>query len=75
MVAVGGYSGCEVSIVTYYKPSGVFLVSLSIGVLSELKMVTPLFVKIAEQLESHSCPIENEAGFFEIRICLGLCGC
>ena len=59
MVVVGGGSGCEVSNMKSHKPSGVFLVPLSTGVLSELKMVTSFFVKSVEQLESHSCPIER----------------
>ena len=64
MVTVGGGSGCEVFIVTSHKPSDVFLVPLSTGVLSELKMGTSFFVKSAEQLESHSCPIERRLALF-----------
>ena len=36
-----------------------FVVPLSTGVLSELKMVTYFFVKSTEQFESNSCPIER----------------
>ena len=59
MVSVGGGSGCEVSIVISYKPSGLFLVPFSTVVLSEFKMVTSFFVRSAKQLESHSCLIES----------------
>ena len=59
MVSVGGGSGCEVFIVTSHKPSDVFLVPFSTGVLSEFKMVTSFFVKIVEQLESHSFLVER----------------
>ena len=64
MVSVGGGSGCEVLIVEPHKPSDVFLVPLSTGVLYEFKMVTYLFVKSAEQLESHICPIERRLALF-----------
>ena len=59
MVAVRVGSGYEFSIVTSHKLWYMFLVPLSIGVLSQLKMATSFFVKNAEQLESHSCPIER----------------
>ena len=45
--------GCEVSIMTSHKLLDVFLILLSIGVSSELKKVTPFFVKILEKFESH----------------------
>ena len=61
-----GGSGCEVSILASHKPSGVFLVTLSTEVLSELKMMTYFFVKSAENLESHSCPIENRLALFRL---------
>ena len=64
MVAVRGGSGFEVSIVTSHKLLDVFLVPLSTGFLSELKMVTYFFVKIAEKFESHSFPIERSMALF-----------
>ena len=42
-------SGCYDVIVTYHKPSDVLRFTFSTGVLSELKMVTPVFVKITDQ--------------------------
>ena len=42
-------SGCYDVIVTYHKPSDVLRFTFSIGVLSELKIVTSSFVKSAEQ--------------------------
>ena len=57
-VVIGGL-GFEVSIVESHKPLVVFLIPLSTGVLSELKMMTSFFVKIAEQFESHSFPIDS----------------
>ena len=62
-----GGLGCEVSIVKSHKPSDVFLFPLSIGVLSELKMLTLFFMKIAEQLESHSYLIERRMALFRFR--------
>ena len=59
------WSGCDVSIVTYYYPYNVFLVPLSTGVFSELKMTTSLFVENAEQFESHSFPIERKLTLFK----------
>ena len=47
MVAVRGGSGCEFSNVTSHKPLDVFLVPLSTGVLSELKMVMSFFGKMS----------------------------
>ena len=64
MVAVRGGSGCELSIVISHKPSYVFLVPLNTVFLSELKIVTSLFVKSDNQLESRSCPIEMSLAFF-----------
>ena len=61
---IGGL-GSEFSIVTPHKPSDVFLIPFSTGFLSELKMVTSFFLKIAEQFESHSCPIERRLAPFE----------
>ena len=58
-------SGCEVSIVTSHKPSDVLLITLSTGVLYELKIVTSFFVKSAEQFKSHSFPIERRLEFFK----------
>ena len=45
MFEVRGGLVCEVSFVIPHKPSDVFLVPLSTGVLSELKMVKSFFVK------------------------------
>ena len=64
MVSVGGGSGCEVLIVEPHKPSDVFLVPLSTGVLSELKIVTSFLVKSVEQLEPHIYPIERRLVLF-----------
>ena len=64
MVAVRGGLGCEVSILVSHKPSDVFLFLLSTGVFSGLKMMTSFFVKSAEQLESHICPIERRLALF-----------
>ena len=65
MVVARGVSGCEYLIVTPYKPSDMLLIMLSTGVLYELKMVTFFFVKISEQLESHSCPIYRKLELFK----------
>ena len=65
MVAVIGGLGSEFSIVTPHKPSDMFLIPFSTGFLSELKMVTSFFLKIAEQFESHSCPIERRLAIFK----------
>ena len=59
-----GGLGCEVSSFAYHKPSDVFLVPLSIGVLYELKIGTSFFVKSAEKLESHSCTIKGRLALF-----------
>ena len=58
--------GCDVSIVTPHKPSGVLLISLVTGALYELKTVTPSIVKIAEQFESHNCTIERRLELLKI---------
>ena len=61
-------SGCDYLIVTSHKPSYVFIITLSTGVLSELKMVPPFFEKSAEQSDSHSCPIERRLVFLGLHV-------
>ena len=56
---VGVNSDYDYAIVTSQSPSDVFSFLLSTGVLSEFKKVTSFFVKIVEQSESNSCPIER----------------
>ena len=46
---MGNDLGCGDVIVTPQRPSYVLTVTFSTGVLSELKMVKPVFVKIADQ--------------------------
>ena len=67
-------SGFDELIVTLHKPLYVFLILLIMGFLSELKMVTSFFVKIAEQPESQSFPIERRLALFKVWIRMGLCG-
>ena len=43
-----------------------FLITLSTGVFSELKMVMPFFVKSAEQFESHSCRLRGVCRFLSL---------
>ena len=43
VIEVRGVSGCEYLIVTSHKPSDVFLILLSTGGFSELKMVKSFF--------------------------------
>ena len=64
MVSVKGGSGCEILIVTSYKPSDVLPILFSTGFLFELKIVASFFVRIVEQLESHSFPIEIRMSLF-----------
>ena len=56
---MGVNTGCDGAIVASQSPLYVLLFSLSTGVLSGLKMVKSFFVKIVEQLESHSCTIDR----------------
>ena len=49
MGAVIDISVCDDLVVTYHKPSDVFLITLSAGFLYGLKMVTYFFVKSAEK--------------------------
>ena len=58
MIVVWNDAGCYGDIVTPQRPLDVFRFLLSTVVLYELKIVT-FFVKIAEQSESHSCPIDR----------------
>ena len=51
-------------IVTPYKTSDMFLITLSTGFLYELKIVTSFFLKSAEKSESHSCTIEGRLELF-----------
>ena len=77
MVAVRVGSGYEFSIVTSHKLWYMFLVPLSIGVLSQLKMATSFFVKSVEQLESHICPIERMLELLRFRyvsVCVAVDG-
>ena len=67
MVVLIGGSVCEVSIITSHKPSYLFLIPLSTGVLSELKMVTSFLVKSVEQLEPHIYPIERRLVLFRFK--------
>ena len=53
------YAGCGDDIITFQTPLDVFSFLLSIGVLSNLKIVTLFFVKSSEQSELRSCTIES----------------
>ena len=64
MVVVGGDSGCCDVIVIFYRPLYVLRFLLSTGMLSALKMVTSFFVKSADQVESHICPIGRRLALF-----------
>ena len=68
VVAVRYFLVCDYFIVTPHKPSDVFLIPLSTGVLSELKIVTLFFVKSEEKYESHSFPIERRRAFLGLYI-------
>ena len=61
---MGDDSGSSDVIVTYQRPSDIFLIPLSTGVLSELKIGMSLFLKSAEKPELHSCPIESRMNIF-----------
>ena len=60
-----GGLGYEVSIVIYHKPADVFPITLSVELLSELKMLMSFFVKSVEKFESHSYPIERRLALFK----------
>ena len=77
MVSEGSGSGCKVQIATSHKLSDMLLVPLSTGVLSQLKIIFSFFVKNAEQLESHGCPIERMLallGFVYVWACVVIDG-
>ena len=55
---------CNDLIFTSHNPSDMFLITLSTGLLYELKIVTSFFVKSADKSESHSCTIEGRLELF-----------
>ena len=64
MGEVGDDPGCDDVIVTPQRPSEVLRFLLSLGIFSELKVVTYIFVKSVEQSESYSCNIERSLVLF-----------
>ena len=64
MGEVGYDSGCDDEIIKSKIPLYVFIFALITGFLSELKIVTSFFLKIAEQSQSKGCNIDRRLELF-----------